>query len=73
MLRWSVPHWPVEWGGTGWDVTRRYIYDEEFGLAGAPMPPPFGPSMCAAVLLRFWVRPPRRAEARVARAGAWPR
>jgi hypothetical protein len=50
---WSVPHWPVEWGGTGWDVTRRYIYDEEFGLAGAPMLPPFGPSMCASVLLRF--------------------
>ena len=33
---WSVPHWPVEWGGTGWDITQRYIYDEEFGLAGAP-------------------------------------
>jgi acyl-CoA dehydrogenase len=38
---WSVPHWPVEWGGTGWDITQRYIYDEEFGLAGAPMLPPF--------------------------------
>ena len=50
---WSVPHWPVEWGGTGWDVTQRYIYDEEFGLAGAPGLPPFGPAMCASVLLRF--------------------
>ena len=20
---WSVPHWPVEWGGTGWDITQR--------------------------------------------------
>jgi len=50
---WSVPHWPVEWGGTGWDITQRYIYDEEFGLAGAPALPPFGPSMCASVLLRF--------------------
>jgi alkylation response protein AidB-like acyl-CoA dehydrogenase len=50
---WSVPHWPVEWGGTGWDITRRYLYDEQFGLAGAPMLPPFGPSMCASVLLRF--------------------
>lgn len=36
---WSVPHWPVEWGGTGWDITQRYIYDEEFGLAGAPALP----------------------------------
>jgi alkylation response protein AidB-like acyl-CoA dehydrogenase len=50
---WSVPHWPVEWGGTGWNITQRYIYDEEFGLAGAPSLPPFGPSMCASVLLRF--------------------
>ena len=50
---WSVPHWPKEWGGTGWNITQRYIYDEEFGLAGAPNLPPFGPSMCASVLLRF--------------------
>ena len=50
---WSVPHWPKEWGGTGWNITQRYIYDEEFGLAGAPGLPPFGPAMCASVLLRF--------------------
>jgi alkylation response protein AidB-like acyl-CoA dehydrogenase len=50
---WSVPHWPVETGGTGWDITQRYIYDEEFGLAGAPGLPPFGPAMCASVLHRF--------------------
>ena len=50
---WSVPHWPVEWGGTGWNITQRYIFDEEFGLAGAPALPPFGPTMCAAVLFRF--------------------
>ena len=50
---WSVPHWPVEWGGTGWDMTQCYIYDEEFALAGAPRLPPFGPAMCAPVLLKF--------------------
>jgi alkylation response protein AidB-like acyl-CoA dehydrogenase len=50
---WSVPHWPVEWGGTGWDITQRYLFDEQFGLSGAPGLPPFGPSMCASVLLRF--------------------
>jgi alkylation response protein AidB-like acyl-CoA dehydrogenase len=50
---WAVPHWPVEWGGTGWDITRRYIFQEEFGLAGAPALPAFGPNMCASVLLRF--------------------
>jgi hypothetical protein len=33
---WSVPHWPKEWGGTGWNITQRYIFEEEFGVAGAP-------------------------------------
>jgi alkylation response protein AidB-like acyl-CoA dehydrogenase len=50
---WSVPHWPQEWGGTGWDVTQRYIFNEEFGLAGAPNLPNFGPNMCASVLMKF--------------------
>ena len=50
---WAVPHWPVEWGGTGWNITQRYLYEEQFGLAGAPALPSFGPSMCASVLLKF--------------------
>ena len=50
---WSVPNWPVEWGGTGWDIARRYIFEEEFGLAGAPALPPLGPNMCGPVLMRF--------------------
>ena len=50
---WSVPHWPQAWGGTGWDLTQRYLFEEQFGLSGAPNLPPFGPSMCASVLLRF--------------------
>jgi alkylation response protein AidB-like acyl-CoA dehydrogenase len=50
---WAVPHWPVEWGGTGWDITQRYIFNDEFGLAGAPGVAPFGPAMCASVLMRF--------------------
>jgi alkylation response protein AidB-like acyl-CoA dehydrogenase len=57
---WSVPHWPVEWGGTGWNITQRYLYDEQFGLAGAPMLPPFGPSMCASVLLKFGTPPQKQ-------------
>ena len=50
---WAVPHWPEEWGGTGWNITQRYIYDEVFGLSGAPTLAPFGPSMCASVLHKF--------------------
>ena len=50
---WVAPAWPKEWGGTGWNVVQRYIFDEELGYAGAPPLIPFGLTMCAAVLLRF--------------------
>jgi alkylation response protein AidB-like acyl-CoA dehydrogenase len=50
---WVAPSWPVEYGGTGWTATQRYIYEEESAMAGAPPIAPFGPTMCASVLLRF--------------------
>ena len=50
---WVAPAWPREWGGTGWNVVQRYIFEEELGFAGAPPIIPFGVTMCAAVLLRF--------------------
>jgi hypothetical protein len=50
---WVAPAWPREWGGTGWNVVERYIFEEELGYAGAPPLVPFGLSMCAPVLLRF--------------------
>lgn len=50
---WLAPAWPVEWGGTGWNAVQRSIYDEEYALAGCPIVAPFGPVMCASVLLRF--------------------
>jgi len=50
---WVAPVWPKEWGGTGWNVVQRYIFEEELGYAGSPPLIPFGLTMCAAVLLRF--------------------
>ena len=50
---WIAPAWPVEWGGTGWDITRRYIFDEECGQAGAPQIISFGMTMCAQVLIKY--------------------
>jgi alkylation response protein AidB-like acyl-CoA dehydrogenase len=50
---WVAAAWPKEWGGTGWNVVQRYIFEEELGYAGAPPLIPFGLTMCAAVLLRF--------------------
>jgi alkylation response protein AidB-like acyl-CoA dehydrogenase len=50
---WVAPAWPKEWGGTGWNLVQRYIFEEELGYAGSPPLIPFGLSMCAPVLLRF--------------------
>ena len=50
---WVAPAWPKEWGGTGWNVVQRYIFEEELGYAGGPPLMPFGLAMCAPVLLAF--------------------
>jgi alkylation response protein AidB-like acyl-CoA dehydrogenase len=50
---WVAPAWPKEWGGTGWNVVQRYIFEEELGYVGGPPLIPFGLTMCAPVLLRF--------------------
>jgi alkylation response protein AidB-like acyl-CoA dehydrogenase len=50
---WVAPSWPPEWGGTGWNVVERYIFDEACGYAGAPPLAPFGLLMCAPVLFKF--------------------
>ena len=50
---WIAPAWPQEWGGTGWNVVQRHIFEEECGYAGAPPLVPFGLAMCAPVLLKF--------------------
>ena len=50
---WVAPDWPVQWGGTGWNVVQRYIFEEECGYAGTPPLVAFGLRMCAPVLFRF--------------------
>ncbi|HLS86287.1 MAG TPA: acyl-CoA dehydrogenase family protein [Burkholderiales bacterium] len=50
---WVAPAWPREWGGTGWTLVQRYIFEEELGYVGSPPLIPFGLAMCAPVLLRF--------------------
>jgi len=50
---WVAPAWPKEFGGTGWNVVQRYIFEEECGFAGTPPLIPFGLSMCGPVILRF--------------------
>jgi alkylation response protein AidB-like acyl-CoA dehydrogenase len=50
---WVAPAWPREWGGTDWNVVKRYIFEEACGYAGTPPLIPFGLMMCAPVLLKF--------------------
>lgn len=33
---WAALNWPTEYGGTGWSITKRHIFDEECYLAGCP-------------------------------------
>ncbi|AMU93339.1 acyl-CoA dehydrogenase [Sphingopyxis terrae subsp. terrae NBRC 15098] len=50
---WAAPHWPREYGGTGWDETQRHIFDSELAAAGAPSLSPMGLRMVAPCIMRF--------------------
>ena len=50
---WAAPHWPVEYGGPGLDVTSRFILSEELELSGAPGLSPFGLSMVGPLIIQF--------------------
>jgi alkylation response protein AidB-like acyl-CoA dehydrogenase len=50
---WLANHWPAAWGGCGWSVVERYIFDVETALAGAPRIVPFGISMLGPVLIKY--------------------
>ena len=50
---WGGPNWPREFGGTGWDPVRQFIFEEESAAAGAPRLLPFGLKMVGPVIMRF--------------------
>ena len=50
---WSVPHWPVEHGGTGWSPLQHYIFASELAAADAPPRSPIGTHMVAPVIIAF--------------------
>jgi alkylation response protein AidB-like acyl-CoA dehydrogenase len=50
---WLAGNWPKEYGGTGWDAVRRFIFDNECALAYAPRLVPFGLSMLGPVLMKY--------------------
>ena len=50
---WAAPHWPKEYGGTGWSPVQLYIFKEEIQQAPAPEALPFGVSMVGPVIIQF--------------------
>ena len=48
---WIAPAWPKEFGGTGWDLTQRYIWTTEAAFADAPKTAPMGLGMCGPMLI----------------------
>lgn len=50
---WAAPGWPVEYGGTGWDATKRYIFDEVMSEFDTPETVPFGLLMVGPLIYTF--------------------
>lgn len=50
---WAVPHWPTQWGGTGWSPVQIYLFRDEIQQAPAPEPLPFGTNMVGPVIIAF--------------------
>ena len=50
---WSVPHWPIEYGGTGWTPAQHLIFKQEMARADAPPLSPNSTHMVAPVIIAF--------------------
>ena len=50
---WAVPHWPKEWGGTGWSPVKQAIFLDEIQRGNAPEAIAFGVNMVGPVIYTF--------------------
>ena len=50
---WSVPSWPVEHGGTDWNLEQHAIFQRELILASAPVVTPNATRMVGPVVIAF--------------------
>jgi alkylation response protein AidB-like acyl-CoA dehydrogenase len=50
---WIAPNWPVEYGGTGWNHTQKFIFDTERAARGIRDVVPFGLQMVGPVIYTF--------------------
>ena len=57
---WSVPAWPVEYGGTGWTPTQRHLWNEELALADTVPIISFGTGLVGPVIYTFGTEAQKR-------------
>ncbi len=50
---WLAYTWPRKYGGPGWDVTQRFLFENVLAEEGAPRIIPFGPKMVGPVIYTF--------------------
>ena len=50
---WLAYTWPKKYGGPGWDVTQRFLFENVLAEEGAPRILPFGPKMVGPVIYTF--------------------
>ncbi|MET1117207.1 MAG: acyl-CoA dehydrogenase family protein [Comamonas sp.] len=50
---WGAPNWPVEHGGTGWDLQQRYLFEEVTAQADCPPQYHHGIGHIGPVILHF--------------------
>lgn len=50
---WAAPAWPVEHGGTGWNLVQRHIFDVACRAAHAPALSGFGFNMVGPAIIKF--------------------
>ncbi len=50
---WHVYTWPKKYGGPGWSVSQRFLFENVLAEEGAPRILPFGPKMVGPVIYTF--------------------
>ena len=50
---WAAPNWPEQYGGTGWSLVERHLFDVECRAAHAPQLSGFGFNMVGPAIIRY--------------------
>ena len=47
---WGAPSWSKDWGGSGWDMRKLFVFEEEMAARGAPLVGTFNIKMIGPIL-----------------------